>query len=185
MPRLLDRMPFFEKAEVIAFKEELIRVRANQIIMWVNLTAPSDSGLAPVAPPFPAILDTGHTHSFAIQRRHLAEWAGLPLDRLRESGSVREKGERILLYSARLWVRRNSPGKFDQLADADPFLVGARLGIAVYPTGDFPRLPIFGLRAIGENKLILKIDGARRSATLRTRISIWPFNFSWGTRADS
>ena len=42
--------------------------------------------------------------------------------------------------------------------------------------GDFPRLPILGLRAIAENELILKIDGKKREATLRTPINWWPFS---------
>ena len=45
----------------------------------------------------------------------------------------------------------------------------------VYPGGDFPRLPILGLRAIAENALTLHIDGAKRNATLRMSLRWWPF----------
>ena len=66
-------------------------------------------------------------------------------------------------------------GRRDALADRPPHLVEAQRGIAVHPAGDFPRLPILGLRAIAENALTLNIDGAKRTATLRTPLRWWPF----------
>lgn len=55
------------------------------------------------------------------------------------------------------------------------FLLQSRPGIAVYPGSEYPRLPLLGLRAIGENRLTLKMDGVRREAALRTPIRWWPF----------
>ncbi|HJZ55100.1 MAG TPA: hypothetical protein VKE74_09090 [Gemmataceae bacterium] len=49
-------------------------------------------------------------------------------------------------------------------------------GIAVYPGDEHPRLPILGLRAVAENKLLLNVSGSRREATLRTAVRWWwPF----------
>lgn len=121
------------------------------------------------------ILDTGYTHSFSIQERHLIEWAGFHSDMLSVVGSIRERDQRVLLREANIWVHPNVRGVRDRLADRSPCLVEAKRGIAVYPAGDFPRLPILGLRAIAENSLILKIDGPKRAVTLRTPYSFWPF----------
>lgn len=123
--------------------------------------------------PFPSYSDTGHTHSFSIQERHLIEWADFDPDRLSFVGSARERGQRILLREANIWVHPNVRGVRDELVDRPPHLVEARRGIAVYPPGDFPRLPILGLRAIAENNLILKVNGRTREATLRTSIWRW------------
>jgi hypothetical protein len=109
-----------------------------------------------------------------MQERHLTEWAGIPENQLARLGSVRDREQRISLR-ADLWVRSNSPGKLDQFADTPPVPLESKSGIAVYPTGDFPRLPILGLRALAENKLIFKIDGGRRLAMLRTPFRFWSF----------
>ena len=66
-------------------------------------------------------------------------------------------------------------GNRESLADRPPHLIDADHGIAVYQDGDFPRLPILGLRAIAENNLVLTVDGKRRLATLRAAIRWWPF----------
>jgi hypothetical protein len=38
MPRLLDRSPFSEDPSEVVVRGERIRVRADQIILWVSLT---------------------------------------------------------------------------------------------------------------------------------------------------
>lgn len=175
MSRLLDQMPFPGESGEVVVRGERVRVRANQIIAWVSLTLRRVQSPNPTAIPFPVILDTGHTHSLSIQVRHLIEWAGLRPDILAVRMAVRERGQRVLLREANIWVHPNVRGSRDELADHPPHFVGAKRGIAVYPAGDFPRLPILGLRAIAENGLILKVDGPRRQATLRTPIWWWPF----------
>lgn len=175
MPYLLDHMPFLSEPGELIIRGERVRVRANQIVLWISLTSRRIESVNPVAVPFPAILDTGHTHSLSIQERHLVEWAGLRPDALPIAGSVRERGQRVRLRAANIWVHPNVRGVRDELADRPPHLVEAPRGIAVYPAGDFPRLPILGLRAIAENNLILRIDGARRLAALRTTSRWWPF----------
>ena len=49
-------------------------------------------------------------------------------------------------------------------------------GMVVYADGDFPRLPVLGLRAIADNNLVLTVNGRKREATLRTPLKWWwPF----------
>jgi len=105
----------------------------------------------------------------------LTAWAGLRLDQLQTRAAIRERNQRIALRLANLWVHPNISGQREPLADGLPQLIKTKVGIAVYPGGDFPRLPILGLRAIAENELVLKIDGSRREATLRTAKLWWPF----------
>jgi hypothetical protein len=144
--------------------------------MWVTLSLRPVHSPNPLAIPFPAILDTGHTHTFSIHERHLTEWAGLQPDILPVLATIRERERRILLRAANIWVHPNERGFRDRLADIPPHFVDADSGIAIYPGNDFPRLSIIGLRAIAENNLVLKVDGPMRQATLRTPIRLWPFN---------
>ena len=79
------------------------------------------------------------------------------------------------MRNANVWVHRNECHSREPLADQPQYPVSAPVGIAVYPGGDFPRLPIFGLQAIADNELVLKVCGWRRMATLRTVRKWWPF----------
>jgi hypothetical protein len=175
MPRLLDRSPFLKDASEVVVRGERVRVRSHQIIIWVTLSRKEVEEPNPSAVPFPAILDTGHNYSFSIHERHLTDWAGLRPDMLRASRPIRERGQRLFLRLANIWVHTNAPGHRDRLAERPPHLVSASQGIAVYPGGDFPRLPILGLRAVAENELVLNVSGPRREATLRTAGRWWPF----------
>ncbi len=175
MARFLDCMPFSALPDEVAVRGERVRIRANQIVVWLSLGLGRITEPNPAAIPFPAILDTGHTHSFAITERHLTEWAGFRLEALPVSGAVRERGQRIVLRAANVWVHTNERGRRDRLADSPPHRLKVQAGIAVYPGSDFPRLPILGLRAIAENALILNVNGSRREATLRTPLRWWPF----------
>lgn len=177
MPRLLDRSPFADHATEVVVRGERVRIRANQIILWITLTGYRTDVPNPSAVPFPAILDTGHNHSFSIRERHLTDWAGLRPESLGVSRPIRERERQLVLRLANVWVHPNAPRHRDQLADAPPRLLRATQGIAVYPPGgdDFPRLPILGLRAIAENRLVLNVSGPRREATLRTAARWWPF----------
>ena len=175
MPRLLDRMPFPPRPGEIAFRGERVRVRADQIIVWVSLSLRRLAEQNPSVVPFPAILDTGHNHTFSISEHHLVRWTGHRPEMFEARSAVRDRGRRVLLRIANVWVHPNASGQRERLTNSPPFLLRARTGIAVYPGGDFPRLPLLGLRVIGENNLILKLDGVRREATLRTPIRWWPF----------
>ena len=175
MPRLLDRMPFPAQPDEVVFRNERIKIRADQIIIWVSLGQRRLAEQHALIEPFPAILDTGHSHHFAITRRHVIEWCGLNPDILPVHAAVRDRGQKVLLREANVWIHANKPTSRDQLADRPPQLVRTRPGIAIYPEGDFPRLPILRLRVIAENDLILKVDGPRREATLRSGRGWWGF----------
>lgn len=168
MPLLLNRMPFLPESGEIVVRGERVLIRADQIVVWVSLSHRSRKEPDSAANAFPAILDTGHNHTFSIHERHLSHWAGLSNHRLESRGSVRDRGQQIALRLVNLWIHPNQRGKRDELADVAPFRLDAKLGIAVYPGGDFPRLPLLGLRAISENGLVLNVSGPRREATLRT-----------------
>src|SRR5262245_17265708 len=142
MPRLLDRSPFPEDPSEVLVRGERVRIRPDQIILWVTLTRKDVEEPNPSAVPFPVILDTGHNHNFSNHERHLIDWAGLRPSALRVIGPVRDRGQRILLRAANIWVHPNEPHQRDRLAGRTAHLV------AVYPGSDFPRLPILGLRAI-------------------------------------
>src|SRR5713101_1000913 len=101
--RLLDRTPFTEHSGEVAFRRERVRIRSNQIIAWVSITTHRVLEPNPAAVPFPVIVDTGHTHSFSIQERHLIEWAGLHLDALFQIGTIREGTDRLPLQAVNLW----------------------------------------------------------------------------------
>jgi hypothetical protein len=166
-------MPFPAQSGEVAVRGERVRVRADQILVWVSLSVRNVIG--PAAVPFPAVLDTGQNYSFSIQERHLVEWAGLRPEAMDIRGHVRDRARRLALRPANIWAHPNEAGSRDRLIDRTPIRLTASTGIAVYPSGDFPRLPILGLRVIGENGLILKVDGVRREGTLRTPIRWWPF----------
>jgi hypothetical protein len=176
MPRLIDRSPFPKDPSEVVVRGERVRLRANQIILWVSLTTEAAGEPNPSAAPFPAILDAGHNHSFSIHERHLVGWAGLRPAALDLIDHTRHLGRDIPLRAAKIWVHPNEPRHRERLADRPPHLVTAGRGIGVYPPGDeFPRLPILGLRAIAENRLVLDVSGPRREATLRTPARWWPF----------
>ena len=168
MPVLLDRVPFPGESAQIAFRDERILIRADQIIAWVSLTIRRITIPNPLAIPFPVVIDTGLSHTMAIRRSHLISWAGLDPSLLGITGAVRDRGQRIPLRSANIWFHSNRCRSRDVDEDRPAFGLAAPRGIAVYPEGDFPRLPILGLRVIAENNLILNVDGPRREASLRT-----------------
>lgn len=178
MPRLIDRVPVPERPSEVVVRGERVRLRGDQIVVWLAITRKLDEPPGTTASPFPAILDTGHTHSLSLQERHLVDWAEMRPDSLRRFGGVRDRdrGQRLDLLAATIWVYRNAPGSRERLADQAPFPLGGTPGIAVYPAGvEFPRLPILGLRAIAENKVVLVVNGDRREATLRTARRWWPW----------
>ena len=175
MPKLLNRMPFLDQSTTIFVRGESVHLRSNQLILWLSLTLRRVDCPNPQAIPFPVILDTGFMHSFAIQERHLIAWGGLRPDVLATLGTTRDRGTRISLREANIWIHPNRRGTLEPKLDRIPHWLDAEHGIAIYPTGDFPRLPILGLRAIAENNLILHVNGRQREATLRTSASWWPF----------
>jgi hypothetical protein len=113
-------------------------VRPYQIVVPVSVIAAKGS------PEFPAILDPGHTHNFAMSAEHFRDWVRL---KLRRTGTLKINQQEVALY------------------EADVRFEGRRLscpeGIAVYPPGHprAPRLPVLGLRVLVRNRVRVLIDG--------------------------
>jgi hypothetical protein len=101
----------------------------------------------------PAVLDTGNNHNFSIGHSHLVRWAGIQPRGLRQLRAVRERGKRIPLHAARLWLHPNVPGK-RQVAGVEPIPLKIEEGIAIYPDGDAPRLPVLELSSISDAELL-------------------------------
>jgi hypothetical protein len=166
MPLILKDQPIPDREALTFVAGEQVRLRADQIVAWVQLRV---AGVQqPAIPPFPAILDSGFSHFFAIQERHLNEWAGRRVNDLRPPGSVREGGQLFPLYDAHLEMYANIRGRVDRDINREPMLLDLPRGIIVYPTGSrFPRLPLVGLRTIIHNRLRLTIAGDRRRVDLK------------------
>ena len=178
MPVLLRRLPYFTHPTTVKVHGESKHVKPYQIIVWVSLALKQETEWNPRCERFPAILDTGLTHSFSIQQRHLVEWAGMQPAALPERGHVSERGRRLTTRLASLWLHANQPGHRDHFAARPPFRLDAEDGIVVYPDdgSGYPRLPLLGLRVLTDNHLHLAVRGWRRSVTLRTRRWWWPFD---------
>jgi hypothetical protein len=165
--KILDRLPILTQDTLTFVREESVRLKEAQFIVWVRLSATRTTELNPATPCFPAILDTGHTHNLAIQHQHLIRWAGLLPETLRLLGHIRHSGQSVPLHAAKLWLHYNEPRKMT--ASPNHLLLDLPRGIAVFPDREnYPRLPLLGLRAILSNKLHLAIDGERNMVNLRT-----------------
>jgi hypothetical protein len=165
--KILDRLPIATQESLVLVRQESVRLKEAEIIVWVSLTLPEFTEWHPATPRFPAILDTGHTHNFAIQQQHLIRWTGIRPEMLPQRGHIRHSGRRIELRTARVWLHHNEPGKMTAASRQHP--LNLPRGIAVFPDDrDYPRLPLLGLRAIIGNKLHLTIDGERGLVNLRT-----------------
>src|SRR5436309_3456746 len=124
MPAILRRQPIPLTDALVFVGQEPVRLRSFQVIVWVSLVARPPGELRPVDRRFPAVLDTGHSHSFSIQERHLAEWAGLALGALRSLGTIRERGRRVPLRAATVFLYGNHPGRLELDARRRPFRLG-------------------------------------------------------------
>ena len=94
---------------------------------------------------FPAILDPGLNHNFAIRREHLERWTML---RFPTRKPITFQKQEIPLAAAHVWVHRNEPGAI-RSADLPPIRLRTPEGIAVFPEAvrNPARLPILGLRS--------------------------------------
>jgi hypothetical protein len=173
MPAILNRLPIPASDGLVFVGAEQVRLRADQIVVWVGLDVRDTLTANLQLPRFPALLDTGMNHYFALQERHLTEWAGVAFAQLDVVGRVRERGQVLWLRAASLFAFANIPGT-SELSQQIPVRLAMPRGIVVYPNAGFPRLPILGLRTILHNRLRLTISGDNRSATLRTRPLFWP-----------
>ncbi len=176
MPTILRNLPFFEKRTDADFDGRSILIKADQIMVWVGITEGKQAEFDPRRPVFPAILDTGLSHSFSVRAEHLIRWAGLDPRWLGREGEVQIGEETVPLYQADVCIHPNVRGKRDRAAGIEPFRFGLK-SIAVYPTSmsNAPRLPLLGLRALRLAGLHLTIDCRRCAVTLRTARRFWFF----------
>ncbi len=152
-----------------------MHVRAYQIVVWVSLNLREVTDWDVRVPRFPAILDTGYNHNFSIRVSHLVRWTGIRREALRSLGAMRDRGNRIPLHAARLWLHRNVRGT-GEVDERDPHQLAVKDGVAIYPDDIGPRLPLLGLRALTLNRLRCVVDGDRRYVTIRTALPRWwPF----------
>lgn len=164
--RILNRLPFSQIPSAVSTPDGIAEVKPYQIAVTVSLTARGLLDLPDGSPRFPAILDTGTNHNFAIRQVHLEQWAGLAL---RPRGKVVIQGDDVPLLAGSVWIHPNRPGMRD-LAPARAIRLEMPEGLIVYPdtTPNPVRLPILGLRTLVRNHLKLTIDGRRREVTLCT-----------------
>ena len=142
MPTILRDLPFSENRTEAEFDGRYIPIKADQIMVWVGITEGEQTEFDPRRPVFPAILDTGLSHSFSIRAEHLIRWAGLDPRWLEREGEVQIGEEIVPLYQADVWLHPNVPGKRDRAAGIEPFRFGSEEGIAVYPTVHVQRTAI-------------------------------------------
>ncbi|MGC8643551.1 MAG: hypothetical protein ACP5XB_27150 [Isosphaeraceae bacterium] len=154
--KILDRLPFADRPQLITVRGEAVDVFRNQIIVWISINDESR--------PMPAILDTGHGHNLSIGEAQLKRWSGASLKRI---GELEIGHKRVVQHEAVVRLHRNLPGKPALRGDSIPLEMPQ--GISVFPDGEAPRLPLIGLRTIVANKLVLVVDGERRQATLKTK----------------
>jgi len=130
---------------------------------------------------FPAILDTGFSHNFAIGTQQLFNWAGLEAAALPHigfgtismPGLAANKPLTVPRHEAAVWLYRNEPAYRNRLVKELPIDVQIDGGITVYPCGfPAPRLPLLGLRGLQWSKLRLLINSEARHISIRSPITV-------------
>jgi hypothetical protein len=164
--KIIDRLPIAEVGWIVPTPDGAEEVKPCQIVVLVSI---ADQGLVALdreAPRFPAILDTGNNHNFAIRQEQPERWAPMILPR---TGRVEIGGFSAPVLGANVWIHPNRPGTTDP-SGQPPFCLELKRGIIVYPAGvpNPARLPILGLRGLIRNQLRLIIDGASRELTLES-----------------
>ncbi|MBI1900188.1 MAG: hypothetical protein HYS13_03600 [Planctomycetia bacterium] len=159
---IVNRSPFYEKETHAALPQETVLVRPYQMVVWVSLRVRDV-----ISPPFPAVLDSGHSHNFSIGTEHLEEWAGIKSADVRRIGVAKVNERPVALIQATVLLHRNVRGARDQLR-RDPWQLQVSEGIALHERGDrfAPRLPILGLRSIVRAGLRVLIDGKKRELSI-------------------
>jgi hypothetical protein len=93
--------PIPETAGRVVTPDGPVEVLPYQIVVMVSIAATRVIALPADAPRFPAVLDTGNNHNFAIRHEHLDRWTGLSLPK---RGLVIVGGRTIPLYAANVWI---------------------------------------------------------------------------------
>ena len=177
MATILKNLPFLEHRSTATPPGELLPIRPYQIIVWVSITDSEWDETGPNIPRFPALLDTGMSHNFAIREEELIKWEGLDPRTFLVLGNARLSGLRVNMVEGKIWLSSNEPGSRDQLINKPPFWLEMAGGIAVYPRGtaNAPRLPLLGLRGLRRANLQLFIDCQKCMVSLQTPRRYWIF----------
>jgi hypothetical protein len=143
---------------------ETVEVKPYQVVLWVSVSLRDMLVWDPRTARFPALLDPGNNHNFSITEEQLVKWAGIQPNLLEEQRKLQERGTKVPLRAAALWLHAQ-----------EPFRLTMAEGIAVYPQHG-PRLPLLGLRALTQNKLRALFFGDRKQVVIRTPSKwYWPF----------
>jgi hypothetical protein len=155
---MMIHQPIPETAGWVATPDGTAQVMPYQIVVMVSIAAKTVMELPADAPRFPAVVDTGNNHNFAIRHEQFARWTGL---RLAKRGLINVGGAMIPLHAANVWIHPDSGAAFRLRMEE---------GIAIYPpdVANPARLPILGLRGLVRNGLNIVIDGKKSEVTIST-----------------
>jgi hypothetical protein len=172
MTKILDQLPILEKQTFPKFDDKHIKVRRDQILVWVSIHLAGVLQPEKNIPKIPALLDTGFNFDFSIQDRHLREWAGINPALLPLLGDIEINDQTVNRHEAAVWLHPNVPGKREVAIEQPPYLLEMKKGIAVYPpdaVSPGPRLPLLGLAALLNNDLDFWLDPELRHVSVQTR----------------
>ena len=71
MPAIIRNLPFSDRSTTVRVRGRPVRVKSDQIIVWVSIAEKGARSLHPNTPRLLAILDTGSNHNFVIRRSQL------------------------------------------------------------------------------------------------------------------
>ena len=150
--------PIPETAGRVVTPDGTAEVLPYQIVVMVSIATKGVIALPADAPRFPAVLDTGNNHNFAIRHEQLDRWTGLSPPK---RGLVNVSGRTIPLYAANVWIHSDI---------GNPFRLRMEEGIVVYPpeVANPAGLPILGLRGLVRSGLRLLIAGKTKDVTIAT-----------------
>ena len=154
--RILDRLPIYDEPALIDVHGDVHQVWKNQAVIWISF--------AESLRPFPAILDTGHSHNLSIAGRHMKQWGRSDAKQI---GHARIAGHLVPRYGSDLVVHRNLPGT-RQLSGTHRLEMDGGFVVVPDELPIAPRLPLLGIQTLRANKLRLLIDGKRWQVTLKT-----------------
>jgi hypothetical protein len=179
MRTIVKNAPIFDRSTTVPVDGSEIRVKPDQIIVWISISAIGSAESKPRVPVLPAILDTGCNHNLLISERHLRGWAVVDPGSLRRLRNVRVMNQVLGQYAASVWLYPNRSNSLERSTSGQPFSLELSGGIAVVPAHDrqdlYPRLPLLGLRAFRPSGLRIAVDCHRSTVTIRTRRQFWPF----------
>ena len=170
--KILDRLPITEERTSLRFGGRYVKVRPDQILVWVGVHMAGPLEPEENIPRFPALLDTGNNFGFSVQDRHLRAWAGIDPGLLAPLGDITIEGKVVTCRRASVWLYPNRPGRQEVASGRPPFRLRMPKGIAIYtpdavPPG--PRLPLLGLPAFLDNGLDWWLDPDQRRITVQPR----------------